>query len=232
MVVMVMAAVACYHKELFRNMTSVDPPAKIFPPIFLSNPSRFGKYLRMVIGCWITSNSVNILHVVPRFWHQSTKSNQQPEQSKNEPEIKNNTVITNLDAPLSQSTSSDSSEKKQECFISTQLNTPPSQDGPTIRDNKNRDAPSNNAENRKQYKCSECDLMFTRMSSLKRHRLKQHQLTTVTTHNSGNNICHDCGFKSYTSKELRNHLEKEHGMVFECETKLFESITGKFPIIC
>ena len=86
-VVMVMAALACYHKELFQNMTAMHPPAKVFPRIFLSNPSRFGKYLRMVIGSWITNNSVNVLHVLPQFWHRSTQSNK-PKQRHNNPTIK------------------------------------------------------------------------------------------------------------------------------------------------
>ena len=96
-VVMVMASVACHHKELFQVLTTINPPAKVFPPIFLSNPSRFGKYLRMVIGCWITSNLVNILHVLPQFWHRSSNK---PKQSQNKATIKKIIDNENKDPPV------------------------------------------------------------------------------------------------------------------------------------
>ena len=49
-VVMVIAAIACYNSKLFEDITTeYIQQGKNFPPIFFKDPSRFSKYLRLVV---------------------------------------------------------------------------------------------------------------------------------------------------------------------------------------
>ena len=70
-VVMVAAAIACHNLEFFQHIsTAHSHTTKSFPPIFLETPSRFSKYLRLVIASWIAGNAVNTEHVIPKLWKQ------------------------------------------------------------------------------------------------------------------------------------------------------------------
>ena len=68
-VVMVVAAIACHNSDLFASLTNVEQPASTdVPPIFLTNPTSYSKYLWLALSSWIASNEVNIFYIVPQFW--------------------------------------------------------------------------------------------------------------------------------------------------------------------
>ena len=68
-VVLVVSAIACFNKQYFKDLTTNYPQNnRGIRPSFLRNPSRFSKYLRLAVGCWISANEVNTAYVVPQYW--------------------------------------------------------------------------------------------------------------------------------------------------------------------
>ena len=65
-VVMVMAAVACFNPNLFSLLSCVDE-MKIsqLPQVFLTTPSKYSGYLRRVVAAWFAYNTINAAYVVP-----------------------------------------------------------------------------------------------------------------------------------------------------------------------
>ena len=41
-----------------------------FPLVFLKAPTRFGKYLRLVVASWFACNAVILEYIVPQLWKQ------------------------------------------------------------------------------------------------------------------------------------------------------------------
>ena len=69
-VVTVIEAIACHNFHFFQHLFTAHTcsNAIAFPPIFLQTPTRFGKYLRLVVESWFACNSVNVEYVAPRCW--------------------------------------------------------------------------------------------------------------------------------------------------------------------
>ena len=62
-VVMIMAAIACNNPAYFSHLSTRHDQG--IAGVFLQTPSRFSKYLRLVIASWIAENSVNTSYVIP-----------------------------------------------------------------------------------------------------------------------------------------------------------------------
>ena len=79
-VVIVIGAIACYNFDFFQHLstTHTSSNATDFPPRFLQTPTRFGKYLRLVVASWFASNSVNVDYVVPQYWKQQDHDRSSP----------------------------------------------------------------------------------------------------------------------------------------------------------
>ena len=78
-VVMVMAAISSQNIEYFKHLTAVlQPTSRNVPPSFISTPTRYSKYLRLVVGCWLATNHPNILYILPQYWDESDKENIPP----------------------------------------------------------------------------------------------------------------------------------------------------------
>ena len=56
--------------NFFKHISTKHNNAAIFPPVFLKAPTRFGKYLCLVVASWFICNAVILEYVVPQFWKQ------------------------------------------------------------------------------------------------------------------------------------------------------------------
>ncbi len=76
------------------------------------------------------------------------------------------------------------------------------------------------------HKCPHCSQTF----NLKRHIARVHKdvekKQNETTSPAGRCTCFDCEFKSHKITDLRNHLQKAHGMKFNTTTTNFNTNTG------
>ncbi len=224
-VVMVVAAIACHNSDLFTNLTN-QPTFTGTPPIYLRNPSRFSKYLRLVIGCWISSNEVSISHVVPQYWQKQ----QGPLASQSDIREASSEGKRDKATPgVTPSGETEQSQKKQHNTHGGGKETgqlPVGFDNPSKKqDNPPPETNQDNASARKnEHKCSTCGSIFTKKCSLKRHIRTKHP--DVTPDNDGRCVCEHCGFKCHWAKNLKEHLGKEHGVVFHTETIMFKNRTG------
>ena len=65
-VVMVMSAIACLNPAYFQYLTTANRERnRQFTNAFLQKPTRYSKYLHLVVGSWTTQNSLRISYVTP-----------------------------------------------------------------------------------------------------------------------------------------------------------------------
>ncbi len=209
-VVMAMAAIACHRTGYFMNLTTVYPTtSESLPTSYLTNPTRFSKYLRLVMGCWIARNEVKLSNIVPQYWHQDHNSKCQ---------LLEDTTMNNYSGNDNGRDESGSVQATQE-----ECTHEPSSASDKLDEKKDNTTPNN----KEQHKCTTCGLLFSRKFTLKRHIAKMHPNLT-DNYSDGNCVCRTCGFKCHMIKTLQEHLAKEHSVVLEKETILLESRTGKF----
>ena len=69
-----MAAISSQNIEYFKHLTAVlQPTSRNVSPSFISTPTRYSKYLRLVVGCWLATNHPNILYILPQYWDESDR---------------------------------------------------------------------------------------------------------------------------------------------------------------
>ena len=207
-VVMVIGAIACYNFDFFQHLSTTHTcsNATNFPPIFLQTPTRFGKYLRLVVASWFASNSVNVDYVVPRYWKQqdhdrssSCSVTAPPLLSSCTENIKRNVFTTATSHDLRKNSKDISSTSTKEnlgkpvVLIVEDKNDHPA--SPLEHDTESSGdfaLPNKKAAltKKKHLKCSYCDSMFTRKFTLKRRTQKEH----TNEQSKGNCHCHDCGY--------------------------------------
>ena len=222
-VVMVVAAIACYNFEFFKHISTKHNNAAIFPPVFLKTPTRFGKYLRLVVASWFACNAVILEYVVPQFWkHQDhtisfcpiantapTRDCRSTEGGKHD--IYNDKSQYSHGIPTPTADHNDeygqynptSTKKDMICDSDDDIVFSPA------RRRKHSAVVTSETETHlpakeKQYKCSYCDSKFTRKYTLKRHIQTKH----TTKQTDGNCCCHYCDFKCEKITELQKHLAK------------------------
>ena len=71
--------------------------------------------------------------------------------------------------------------------------------------------------------CTECKATFSRRGNLTRHHRRAHKDKDLST---GKCICLDCGKKFQKIFLLREHLAKEHAMIFDMEINHHENEQG------
>lgn len=229
-VVLVVSAIACHNLDFFHHISTVhNHDTKHFPSIFLQTPSRFGKYLRLVVASWIVGNSVDTTYIVPLLWQQCqddpTGANgfHQNDHGCTESR-KDNTGNDRGDVVPTIVISDNEGSNTSDNEGSNTTTSPGHQDASTLKNVKT----SHSSKKEKKYKCSSCSSSFTRKSSLKRHMQQKHPLACTTADLlTGNCICHDCGFKCHRITDLRKHLTRTHNVIFQSESITMENMVGK-----
>ena len=223
---MVAAAIACHNLEFFQHISTAHThTTKSFPPIFLQTPSRFSKYLRLVIASWIADNAVNMEHVVPQLWKQCQQ----------------HTMFSSSSAPnahhdhdyCSESTKGSSGKGEESSMVVI------SDDDDEIRTTTTASPTSDDMEHScpvpstkkalnggpakvKKYKCTNCDSSFTRKFTLRRHILTKHPKQEL---NTSDDMEHSCPVPS-TKKALNGGPAKVKK--YKCTN--CDSFTRKFTL--
>ena len=69
-----------------------------------------------------------------------------------------------------------------------------------------------------------------KMSNMKRHMKRKHDMDGDLNFQRGKCLCLDCGRHFYRIKDLRDHLSTEHGLEFKTETLSMQNISGNVII--
>ena len=235
-VVMAVSAIACQNVDFFYHIsTAYGQDTKHFPSIFLQTPSRFSKYLRLVVASWITSNSIDILYIVPVLWQQrvddSFRMNKTHENDGSTESKINDTRkpgnVSGFDASKHVSRDNEGSSNG-----SSRPDPDKNENGVSKLEKDEKAVKSipkaKVSAKEKRHKCSKCSVSFTIKYSLKGHMKEQHPFSSPdTSEMDGNSICHDCGFKCRRITDLRKHLTRSHNVIFRTESLIMQNMSGK-----
>ena len=219
-VVLIVSAITCYNLDFVHHISTVIMTPGISHPIFLQTPTRFGKYLRLVVASWIVGNSVDTTYIVPLLWQQCEDDStgfHQNDYGCTESRKDNNGNDRGGVVPTIVISDNEGSN------TTTSPGSPGHQDASTLKNVKT----SHSSKKDKKYKCSSCSSSFTRKSSLKRHMQQKHPHACTTADLTGNCICHDCGFKCHRITDLRKHLTRTHNVIFQSESITMENMVGE-----
>ena len=244
-VVMVMAAIACQNPAYFSHLLAKHNQG--IPSVFLQTPSRFNKYLRLVIASWITENSVKTSYVIPVQDEFPTNAGGDKQE---EPYSNSKTCTISEDTAQKRHTDTNGkphpfpaykspkpkteSEFQQNtegidkhCNASTNDNSISSTQ--SFKPKKQSKFQLQSTEKKKKFQCRLCTSCFTTNFSFRRHMLSQHP--TATGDLEGRSECNSCGFKCHRISDLRTHLSKKHNVIFKTESITLNNIDGKSMII-
>jgi hypothetical protein len=231
-VVIIVAAISCRNYEFFQHISTTHGNNTTFPPVFLQTPTKFGKYLRLVVASWIACDSINVEYIIPQFWKQ-----QQGQLSSS--------CSTTFTVPDHASHNTKNVECNNKGKNPENISTPSKKDNHCtapvviIDDNDDTSSPSTHdmhdddifvpvPKKEKHIKCSDCNLMFARKFTLKRHMRTKHKQEEP---NGSNCICHECGFKCHKIAELRKHLSRKHNILLTSEQIILENMNGEFNVL-
>ena len=82
---------------------------------------------------------------------------------------------------------------------------------------------------RKKPPCRTYGLFFSGSFSLRRHMRSKHPAETENL--SGKCKCNECGFKCHKIGDLRNHLSRNHNVMFKSESVTFNNLAGKYKVV-
>lgn len=245
-VVMVMAAIACHNPVYFSYLSTRHN--QDFPSVFLQTPSRFSKYLRLVIASWIAENSVNTSYII-QLQDEITMDDAGGKEKKTYCMSKSCTESADIAQKLHVDTKDKnsfslvrkSSEAKTESKIQPKTEEI-SKDCNASRGDKNHDYNSSQSckpekeskfqprsTKEKKFQCRHCDSSFTTSFSFRRHMQSRHP--TATAELDGKSECNNCGFKCHRIGDLRTHLSQKHNVIFSTESITLNNINGKSIII-
>ena len=204
----VMAAITCISPNLYLTLTT---PSQFKPNIYVQDPTKYSKFLRQVIMCWIAEDSINIHHVIPTEFstiEADGVSCTDTEPNTSEEELEEEEVVTNI---------------KQEVVErgSTQERTA-----------------AGGKKKTTSFKCHLCGQITTRSTTLRRHMERKHKDDPTKNEGNSNNkcVCIECDYTCRRIKELRDHLSKHHLYTFRSEQFEFDSIQGvpinKYIYLC
>ena len=249
-VVMVMAAIACHNPAYFSHLSTRH--SQDLPNVFLQAPSRFSKYLRLVIASWITENSVNTSYIIPvqdefqmnasggkqEDTYRNTKKCARSEDTAQKIHVDTNGKRNSSSAHKSSKPQTESEfqpnteEVSNNCNASTYDKKDDYSNSSSIqcsKPNVPRSEFQSGLTKRKKFQCSHCSSCFTTNFSLRRHMQSRHP--TATADLEGKTECNSCGFKCHRIGDLRTHLSQKHNVIFKTESITLNNINGKSIII-
>ena len=194
-VALVVVAICCLNPTVYEILTSVQLHKR--PYIFLQEPSKYNKYLRLCLLSWFSEENINIDYVVP-----NTLENMNEVSDSDEDE-----EIERLDEAIIKSIEKNQKVKKNQPKV-------------TIAKTKDKTSSCFTCGH------GNCKSTFTRRNDLKRHILKFHE-ENVMEAQSGNCLCTQCGQQFHRIVDLRTHRINCHDIEFRTEILDFDNKAGK-----
>ena len=208
-----MAAIFSLNESMFLK---VSTPLDENDGLFIRNPTRYSKYLRRVLMCWMSSANIDISNVTPI-------------ENGNENDSGDEEVLT-VAGMESDDDGEEVSVSPSQPIIKQEKGTNQNhtnQDKTTIeqKECKSQKEKGNEKADKdvvERFQCPECSSAYTRKRDLRRHVAKKHKETSTAIYESGNALCLNCGRRFYRATELKVHLHTEHGMTFNemCEIRI------------
>ena len=79
----------------------------------------------------------------------------------------------------------------------------------------------------KLHRCPECDYICPKVSNMKRHMKRKHNLNSNNvTSQKGKCFCNECDRQFYRIKDLREHLSSSHGLIFKTDAIHLQNVKG------
>ena len=220
----VVAAKATLSQPFFRYITTVHHRhSQHVPKLYIQQPTRYAKFLRRVIMSWIGSDLIDISLLVPQVdtleANLNHPSNADSDSDKDEDIVRRANTLEIKQANIkSEIIDVKVFENAKEREKSTEKRDPKqfAKQGGVSND---KDLPA------KKHTCSECKVVFTRGSNLRRHILKVHPNSNMTLGNAqdGNCCCLSCNYRCRRIVDLRKHLTRVHNQVFRTESVPFSN---------
>ena len=209
----IMASIVCLSPN-FAEHVFVTPygSKKDFPYLYLSEPSKYGKYLRSVLAIWMVESHIDIQRVVPTSWKHSLAEVQISSDSDDDINIPR----------MVNSFQHDSYNNSENAKIPTE----------TAALKEKQSNVKTNSNSITSYSCPTCKQAFNVKSNRTRHIKNKHKDATnkINLLSKGDCLCLECGLRFYKITHLRDHLHASHGFSFAVEEKNHSSEAGIFSI--
>ena len=214
-VVLVMAAIACHDLKFWLDITTNQRPNDT-PLWYLSEPTKYSKYLRLVLMAWFAEQRININFILPAM--QTTIID---ESDSDEDE---DVIRANVQRNFEEATAA----KK---VIKVEEQTTQERRGKSAKIENERGKSTDKDE--KSFKCPVCPQKCAKKANLRRHieRWHKNNVEAVKQLQSGKCVCLECSENFRRIVDLREHLIKQHEFTFRMETVEFQNRSGEKPTI-
>ena len=202
-VALVVTAICRLCPTVFCIVTSIQTFRR--PYMFLQEPSKYNKYLRLCLISWFSEENINIDYVVPNI-----------------------NAIDNMNE-VSDSDEDEEIERLDDTFVKS-IEKKKSSQNPVQKEKVKPVKNINTGVSCFPYGNGNCKSTFTRRSDLKRHILKFHGSENIMAVQTGKCLCIQCGQQFHRVIDFRNHLTTNHDMEFRTETLDFDNKAGKLFI--
>ncbi len=212
-VALVVAAIACLRMQFFRHICSKDLDTLNF---YISQPTKYGKYLRSVLMCWIAEKKVNINFVIPG----------------DPTEIEESDSDTDEDIPRVNNTdpvqpNEDKKEKQIDKIKTVNKECEPMPMSSAVN-KKAREM--NNDKTVSSFKCPVCPQTCAKKTNLICHINRKHKdkMDITNQMQRGKCLCLECNRNFRRIVDLRQHLSLEHSFIFRTECLHFSNREGRY----
>lgn len=211
-VALVIAAIFCHKIEFLRHITSHES-GDVRPMFYLTQPTKYSKYLRSVLMAWLAEKKIDIDFVV-------TNDTNDDSDSDTDEEIARCLIVPEKEEePVASVKKEASSTEEKNAKVNTER-----AKIPIIKSIK---TPQQNPE-KKSFQCPLCNQTCSRKAHLVRHMERFHKKEDQARMSlqTGRCLCLECGNKFRRIVDLRKHLSERHSFVFREETVEFNDRKG------
>ena len=220
---LIMLAVLCLCESLYIYLTS-NTKTKNTPYIYLTQPSKYNKYLRLCLIGWFSEERIKIEYIVPNgFSNQSRDSIRDIESDSDD-----DTDVERCEEELLSQQQKEPSMKEEPLAKTATTEIPVG-----TKDQLSSSTSSSTKDGKTRFQCQFCPSSLTRKSDLKRHIITFHGEDKLhgTNVESGKCVCMECGHKCHRIVDLRKHLIRSHKKIFRMEKLNFDKVAGKHLLI-
>lgn len=222
-VVLVMAAIACHDLKFWLDITA-NQRANDTPMWYLSEPTRYSKYLRLVLMAWFAEKRINISFILPA---KQTRIIDESDSDEDEDVIRatkrsnfEETAAVKREVKVEEQTTRENegkSVKIENERVKSTVGTKPKTQKVTEE------------KNEKSFTCPVCPQKCAKKANLRRHIERWHKdnVEAAKQLQSGKCVCLECSENFRRIVDLREHLIKQHQYTFRIETVEFQDRSGE-----